>query len=67
MEIHLQSEIANKWLKGIQIATQRMVLYKYRNHQSIVISTKDGIKLISGDELKQFLIHQPGNETSASE
>lgn len=59
MEQKLKSDLAIKWMQGMKIAFERMVLYKYRNHQSMVISTDEGIKVISGEELKKYMTITP--------
>ena len=55
IEPKLKSDLANKWMHGMKIAFERMVLYKYRNHQAMVINTEEGIKEVSGEDLLKFL------------
>lgn len=57
MEIQLKDEFEVKWMAGMKLAIEKMILYKYRNHQSIVISSEEGIKVVSGEDLLKYLPH----------
>ncbi|MBK9981800.1 MAG: hypothetical protein IPP15_05145 [Saprospiraceae bacterium] len=59
MEAKLQDDFEVKWVRGMKIAIERMILYKYRNFQSMVISTDEGIKIISGEDLLKYLPIEP--------
>lgn len=59
MEPKLQDDFEVKWVRGMKIAIERMILYKYRNFQSMVISTDEGIKIISGEDLLKYLPIEP--------
>ncbi|MFZ1677071.1 MAG: hypothetical protein WBP41_14940 [Saprospiraceae bacterium] len=59
MVADLKDDFEAKWVKGMKIANERMILYKYRNFQSMVISTDEGIKVISGEDLLKYLPIEP--------
>lgn len=59
MEERLNSELTNKIAEGLRIAIERMIVYKYRNQQSVVISTEEGIRIISGEDLLKYLPIEP--------
>ncbi|HZV71056.1 MAG TPA: hypothetical protein VFG10_15990 [Saprospiraceae bacterium] len=59
METEIKDEIVIKWIAGMKLAMEKMILYKYRNFQSMVISTEDGIKVVSGEDLLKFLPIEP--------
>ncbi|MEP6796321.1 MAG: hypothetical protein ABJB16_18480 [Saprospiraceae bacterium] len=55
MDTEIKDEIVIKWIAGMKLAIEKMILYKYRNLQSMVISTEDGIKVVSGEDLLKYL------------
>ncbi len=55
MDTEIKDEIVIKWIAGMKLAIEKMILYKYRNMQSMVISTEDGIKVVSGEDLLKYL------------
>ena len=59
METELKDEFEIKWMAGMKLAIEKMILYKYRNFQSMVISTEEGIKVVSGEDLLKFLPIEP--------
>lgn len=55
MENRLHSDLTNRIAEGIKRGIEKMIDYKIRNGQSIVISSKPGeIRIISGPELEQY-------------
>lgn len=55
MDTEIYDDFEVKWLEGMKLAIERMIMYKYRNFQSMVISTDEGIKVISGEDLLKYL------------
>lgn len=54
MENRFQFELTNKIAEGIKRAIERMIDYKIRNNQAIIIYTEEGgIQKISGPELEK--------------
>lgn len=54
MENRLQTELTNKIAEGIKLAIERMIDYKIRNDQAIIVYTEEkGIQKISGAELEK--------------